>query len=81
MPMKGAMQRSTNLNTVVDTLQWISTVLGTRMGKYLIEERVREELVSEVLLLPIKRTFMKNKCNPILYLPVQNPSNQTNKEK
>lgn len=60
MPMKGDMQWPTNLNTVVDTLQWISPVWGSGMAKYLIEERVREEIISEVrevLLLSIKRTY------------------------
>lgn len=81
MPMKGDMQWSTTLNTVVDSLQCISPVLGTGMAKCLIEERVREDLISEVLLLSIKRTYMEKKCNPILYLLVQNTNNQANKEK
>lgn len=65
-----------NVNAVVDTLQGISPGLRTRMGKDLIERRVGEELISEVLFLPIRRPWMKKQCNTGPYVPVK----QTNKK-
>lgn len=44
------------MNSVVKTLRWISPVLEMGMVKHLTEGRVGEELKSEVLFLPIKRT-------------------------
>lgn len=74
------MQWSTNMNTLFDTLQWISPVLGTEMSKNLIEERVGEELISEVLLLPNKRTYMK-KMQSHSISSCATPSPPKNKEK
>lgn len=70
------------LNTVVNTFQWISPVLGTGMAKYLIEERVREELISGVLLLSTKRTSIEKNASPfyIFLCKMQTKKNNTHKK-
>lgn len=82
MLLKEDMQWSNNLNTVVNTFQWISPVLGTGMAKYLIEEGVREELISEVLLLPTKRTYIEKNASPfyIFLCKMQTKKNNTHKK-